>query len=234
MDTDRQSGALRTQPRVVLVGGCLLAALAAAVNVHFLLRVGVSVSHLTGDLARLGVDLARADRQVARDALWLAIALGGFVVGAIAAGFFVHHPSLALERPYGRAVAGIGLLLLAAWSVEERWPLGATFCAAAGCGLQNGLATHYRGLVLRTTHVTGLLTDIGQMLGLRLAGHAVEPWKILVQAAVCAAFLAGALVGAILSLRASGSALAVLGLCYVGGGLGWSLVKRRVLGIGRA
>jgi uncharacterized membrane protein YoaK (UPF0700 family) len=234
LDPNQPGRSMQTHPRIILVGGCLLAALAAAVNVHFLLRVGVSVSHLTGDLARLGVDLARADRRVARDALWLATALGGFVLGAVAAGFFVHHPSFTLERPYGRAIASIGLLLVTAWGIEDALPLGATFCAAAGCGLQNGLATHYRGLVLRTTHVTGLLTDMGQMVGLRLAGHAVEPWKIGVQAAVCVAFLAGALGGALLSLRASGSALAVLGLCYVAGGLGWSLLKRRVLRIGRA
>jgi|GEM_PF-5134493 len=44
------------------------------------------------------------------------------------------------------------------------------FPSGNACGFQNALATHY-GLVLRTTHVTGLLTDLGTNLGMRLRGH---------------------------------------------------------------
>ena len=29
----------------------------------------------------------------------------------------------------------------------------------------NGMATHWGGAVIRTTHVTGLLTDVGLLLG---------------------------------------------------------------------
>merc|ERR1719498_225651 len=39
------------------------------------------------------------------------------------------------------------------------------YVAAAACGLQNGLATHWGGAVVCTTHVTGLCTDVGLPLG---------------------------------------------------------------------
>merc|ERR1712151_184982 len=41
----------------------------------------------------------------------------------------------------------------------------AIYVAAAACGLQNGMATHWGGAVVRTTHVTGLFTDVGLLLG---------------------------------------------------------------------
>ena len=44
---------LHAKPGWVLTGGCLLATLAAAVNADFMLRLGATVSHLTGDFSRI-------------------------------------------------------------------------------------------------------------------------------------------------------------------------------------
>ncbi|CAK0870393.1 unnamed protein product [Prorocentrum cordatum] len=41
----------------------------------------------------------------------------------------------------------------------------AKFFAAAACGLQNGMASFWGGAVVRTTHVTGLFTDVGLLIG---------------------------------------------------------------------
>merc|ERR1719401_1610209 len=41
----------------------------------------------------------------------------------------------------------------------------APYLCAAACGLQNGMATSYSGAVIRTTHVTGIATDIGLICG---------------------------------------------------------------------
>merc|ERR1719440_302783 len=54
-------------------------------------------------------------------------------------------------------------LLVATFFLAEHWV--ARFIAAAACGLQNGLATHWGGAVVRTTHVTGLFTDVGLVFG---------------------------------------------------------------------
>jgi len=45
----------------------------------------------------------------------------------------------------------------------------AAYLAAAACGLQNGMATHWGGAVVRTTHVTGLFTDVGLLCGRMLS-----------------------------------------------------------------
>ncbi|MCA9322512.1 MAG: DUF1275 domain-containing protein [Planctomycetes bacterium] len=208
------------------LGGCFLAAMASAVNVHFLLDAGVSVSHLTGDLARLAAGFFVGGQFSSPEIAWLATALLGFLAGATASGLVIQHPAFAIERPYGRAVCGIGLTLLLASRLQLSSPMACAFLSASGCGFQNGLATHYRGLVLRTTHITGILTDIGQLLGLRLAGHAVDTWKILIQTAIVLSFFLGAIGGTWVHLRLGTATLAAMGAVYVAGGLMWTIGKR--------
>lgn len=50
--------------RVVLMGGCCLAFGAAFLNTGLLLMTGTSVSHLTGDLSRLSLDLVQEKAEV--------------------------------------------------------------------------------------------------------------------------------------------------------------------------
>ncbi len=215
------------RPVLVLAGGSALAFLAAAVNVGFMVRLGTSVSHLTGDLSRFALDTVDIDRDSA-SALWqLAAALVGFVLGATLSGYFIHHPTLELTRPYGRSITAIGGLLLLSHPLMRLQPHLSLLLAAAACGYQNALATYYRGVILRTTHVTGLLTDLGVSMGMRLRHGEVERWKVVAPLWLCASFFAGALAGAALTLAVGEASVAILGGCYVLGGVAWSVLKRR-------
>ena len=217
---------VQARPGWVLLGGCILAFLAAAVNADFMLRVGVSVSHLTGDLSRITVEALKAGGRWSHEAAILCLSLGGSVGGAATAGFFIHHPNLQLGRPYGRSVLVVGLLLMICHPLLKVAVLWACFLAAWACGMQNALATRYRGLVLRTTHITGLLTDLGQLLGMRLRGHPIERWKIFVPLMLSSAFALGAAVGALLHLATTIPVTLACGAAYVTGGLLWSFLKR--------
>jgi uncharacterized membrane protein YoaK (UPF0700 family) len=221
--------AIQARPGWVLLGGSLLAFLAAAVNADFMLRLGVSVSHLTGDLSRITAESVASGGRWSADAAVLCCSLAGFVGGAATAGFFIHHPNLQLGRPYGRSVLFVGVLLvatdpLAGFSV----PL-TCLVAAWACGMQNALATRYRGLVLRTTHITGLLTDLGQLIGMRLRGHPVESWKIGTPLLLACAFAAGSAAGAVLHLMTPLPVTLACGCAYIAGGLLWSFFKHRIL-----
>ena len=214
---------------VVLVGGCGLAFGAAFTNTGVFLRTSTSVSHLTGDLSRLSIDLVRATPEVAGDLRRVAAAFGCFFAGALLSGMLVHHPTLDLERPYGRIIAGIGAILLSAQAVMDRHPVPAIGAAAFACGMQNGLAARFRGIVLRTTHVTGLVTDFGTTLGMRLRGFAIPGWKIAVPALLTAAFFAGGAAAGLASLGAGLDPVRVAGFGYIVAGLGWSAWKHGVL-----
>lgn len=84
-------------------------------------------------------------------------------------------------------------------------------------GLQNALITKASTAVVRTTHVTGMVTDLGIELGRILSGEGKRAgsdsrMKILLFAIVIATFLTGGVIGALL-IRASGT----LGLLPVAG-----------------
>ena len=212
-------------PVWVLAAGCALAFLSAAVNAVFLVRVGASVSHLTGDVSRAAVEVAGAQSGHQRSASYLLYATLSFVTGATTAGFFIHHPDLQIVRPYGRAIAGIGLCLLFAHFLIPQHPIQALALSAFACGFQNALTTHYKGIILRTTHLTGLLTDLGSNLGLRLRGHLVQRRKILVPLALSVSFFAGAAVGSVLVIRGHSNPLLLLASVYILGGTGLSIWK---------
>jgi uncharacterized membrane protein YoaK (UPF0700 family) len=212
--------------RLILSGGCGLAFGAAFANTGLVLHTGTSVSHLTGDVARLTINLARWSPTMVPELLRVGLAAALFFVGAAFAGFVIHHPTLDLSRPYGRTISGIGLLFLSAFFCIRELPLLSICLAAFACGLQNALATHYRGLVLRTTHLTGMMTDFGVTLGMRVRGHEVPAWKIRVPALLMLSFFLGGIIAAFLHFHGR-PVLLLAGIGYLAAGLGWSAWKRR-------
>lgn len=213
----------------MLAGGCGLAFGAAFANTGVFLRTSTSVSHLTGDLSRLSIDLVRATPEVAGDLQRVSAAFLCFFAGAVLSGMLVHHPTLDLERPYGRIIAGIGVILLSAHAVIDRHPVLGIGAAAFGCGMQNGLAARFRGVVLRTTHVTGLVTDFGTTLGMRLRGFAIPGWKIAVPAFLTVAFFAGGVSAGVVAFGLGLDPVRVAGFGYLAAGLCWSAFKHGLL-----
>jgi len=209
----------------VIAGGCALTFLSATANAGFLIKLGTSVSHLTGDVTRVAVELTQGSHHVTQMANHLLLAMSGFLLGAMSAGFAIHHPSLEISRPYGRAVMAIGACLLLAHFTLKDYPLVAIALASFGCGFQNALATHYRGMILRTTHITGLLTDLGTNLGMRIHGHVIAPWKMLVPLLLVGSFFLGSGAGAILVIQGDWPFLAITASLYMIVGAGWTVYK---------
>ncbi|MDQ8184551.1 YoaK family protein [Pelagicoccus sp. SDUM812002] len=218
----------QVSPKCILLGGCILAFGAAFVNVGFLLRTGASASHLTGDISRLATEVVINDPVYRQNFYMVCAATVGFVLGALVSGMLLHHPQLELDKPYGRIVSGIGILLVGSYLLEPVSVTSSIGVAGFACGLQNALATKYRGLVLRTTHLTGLLTDFGVMTGMWLKGHRLDGWRISVPFFLCLSFFVGSLLGAFAVLKYDLPWLAIAGCSYFAGGVVWSLLKRRL------
>ncbi|MCP3100568.1 DUF1275 domain-containing protein [Myxococcus sp. K15C18031901] len=151
--------------RAYTVLALLLAGVAGAVNATGFVALGLHTSHMSGNMASLGESLALGERRMAVLAAQVLLA---FVVGAVTASALL---DASRHRSRGRHVAallvetvtlgGIGVMLSTAHGSRE--PLlmwGLSFAM----GLQNALVTRVSGAVVRTTHVTGILTDIGIQL----------------------------------------------------------------------
>jgi len=210
--------------RIVLIGGCALAFGAAFANMGLVLQTGTSVSHLTGDVGRLTLDITNWSPAIFVDLCQVATAAFSFLLGATLAGAFIHHPTLDLSRPYGRSITGIGILFLLSAHVVVKQPLAGIGLTALGCGFQNALASHFRGIILRTTHLTGMFTDLGITLGMRLRGHDIPNWKIATPAGLILSFFLGGLTAGLLH-HTGLNLISTAGAGYCAAGIGWTIKK---------
>lgn len=211
----------------IVLGGCVLAFGASFLNTGFLLSAGTSVSHLTGDIARIGSGLSHMNHSEHGLLAKVSLASLGFITGATISGFFLHHPKLELSRPYGRTLSASGVFLIIAHLIHTSVPLFSIAIVSAVCGAQNALANRYRGIVLRTTHLTGLFTDLGIHLGMKLRGHDIEAWKLLIPLWITFSFLLGAVISSYFVLHGRTDWLLFAGIGYIVGGIVWSIYKRK-------
>jgi len=181
-------------PKWVEIGGFFLALIAGSVNAIALRGFNhQGVSHLSGSSTLLGVELAAGNLP---EVLHLSLILLSFVAGAVFSGFLIGGESLRLGRRYGVALLVESVLLLSAMAFLNRGSLLGHYLASAACGLQNAMMSTFSGAVVRTTHVTGLFTDLGVTLGLWLRGQRADQRRVVLYLTLIAGFILGGVLGA--------------------------------------
>lgn len=214
----------RTEFVVVLLGGLALAAAAGYINTVVVLLGTLPVTHLTGTVTRLSVDLGHGDRA---DALFVAGLGAAFVLGAAVSGLIIGSSTLRLGRRYGVAVMVEAVLIAAAAVVIRDALILGAMLAATAAGLQNAMASSYRNLIVRTTHVTGLLTDLGFMAGQLLGGHKIALWRFALIGSLLIAFTAGGVAGVLAHEPLGSDALWIPAAGMAVGGMGYFLWRLR-------
>ena len=191
--------------RWVWIGTAALACVAGIVNVvGFLGFQHQAITHLTGNTSLLGAALVAGDD---RASLHLLGSIAAFVAGAMLSGLIIQDSTLRLGRRYGVVLTLEAVLLLAAVPLFQRHMVGGALCAAMACGLQNAMATTYSGAVVRTSHLSGMFTDLGIMLGHAVRGMPLARRRLGLCVLVIAFFFAGGLLGAWLFARFGYAAL---------------------------
>ena len=159
-------------PRWVWTGAWALAFVAGMVNVVGLLGFEhKAVTHLTGTTSMLAAALADTDWAAA---LHLAGMIGSFLAGTVMSGFLIQDSTLRLGRRYGVALLLESLLLCSAVPLLQQQSILGIYSASCACGLQNAMVSTYSGAVVRTTHLSGMFTDLGIFLGHALRGLPVD------------------------------------------------------------
>ncbi|WP_185230324.1 YoaK family protein [Teredinibacter franksiae] len=201
-------------PKWIEYGAFVLAFVAGCINAIGLLGFEhQSVSHLSGTATLMGTSIVNSSFSVF---FHLAAILVSFVFGASLSGFFLHGSILRLGRHYDTVLVIESLLIFLALYLLSIGSYFGHFAASAACGAQNALATTYSGAVLRTTHLTGIFTDLGIMVGSVLRGEAFDKRKAILFLLIILGFIMGGTFGAYLFIHFQFNALlAPGGICLV-------------------
>jgi uncharacterized membrane protein YoaK (UPF0700 family) len=89
------------------------------------------------------------------------------------------------------------MILLAMLALKKGSNAG-HYLASAACGLQNAMTSTFSGAVVRTTHVTGIFTDLGIALGLMLRGKRPDKRRTLLYLTLIVGFLSGGIIGSLM------------------------------------
>ena len=198
--------------------GGLLAFNAGAINAGGFLLVGLYTSHMTGFVSMLADHLVLGNLALVLSAFG---ALLAFTAGAAVTAMLVNWSRQNWLRSEVALPLSIEAVLLLAFGL-----LGATFSRqtpfavpltvlmlAFIMGLQNALVSKMSASQIRTTHMTGVITDIGIELGKMLYwnGNARSP-----ESRVRANRIKLQLYGLLLACFVAGGVMGALGFKYVG------------------
>ncbi len=181
-------------PRWVEYGAFVLSLVAEFVNAIGLLGVKhQSISHLSGSATLLGTGIINSNFI---DVFHLIAVLLSFLIGAAISGYFLRSGALKLGHNYSSLLTLEAALLFGATYFLTKGSFYGLYLASAACGLQNALATTYSGAIVRTTHVTGIFTDLGILLGSTLKGEPFDKRKALLFLLIIFGFVLGGTIGA--------------------------------------
>ncbi|HLK91753.1 MAG TPA: YoaK family protein [Polyangia bacterium] len=145
-------GPARTPRNNSILAG-YLAFVAGFVNAVGLLLLGAFTSHVTGNVGHFSVGLAGGESTSAAGAGLLVLL---FFCGAVLASLLVE------TNAFGRTSTAYGVALLVQGLLLSTFVVAGAGGILSFCmGMQNSLVTRLSGSVVRTTHLTGVVTDLG-------------------------------------------------------------------------
>lgn len=197
-----KTGAARTA-RIDLTLAAVLSFAAGALNAVGFTIAGSFTANMTGNVSMLAEELA-AGR------LMLALSFGGlvvaFVAGATAAALAIQWgEARGMRAIYALAILGEGLLVLFLGAALLHWPGSAkdthtVIVLSFALGVQNAVTTVISRARVRTTHVSGMATDLGielaAMVGPQDARREALP-KLGLHGLTLACFTLGGVLGAL-------------------------------------
>lgn len=182
---------------IITLGGTLLAFNGGMLNATTVSGArSLSTAPMTGTSTNIGVGLGSGDFDLV--GISVGIILSN-MIGAALSGFVVPNRTFYLGSPYGR-IFKLGTLILAgAAIIDLMFPqsLVSYFLVSFIAGVQNAMTSRYSGNILRTTHISGSVTDIGLIAGRTLHGQNQNMWKLKINVCLVLGFFAGALVAAL-------------------------------------
>ena len=185
------------------------------INTVSVVKYSYTISHFTGNTSKIAINIANGNIA---EVLKLIFIMVSFMIGATISGYMVDGREFNLKRRYGYSFVALGIGLLILYSIARNtWVF--FYYLPFMMGVQNGLFISYKGVVVRTSHVSGSVTDAGVYLGHCLRGKKEEHWKGLFCFYMVLAFLIGGFFGVELYviLKSKVFVLAAFGYMFIAG-----------------
>jgi uncharacterized membrane protein YoaK (UPF0700 family) len=182
-----------------------------------------AATHMTGIVSIFSIALAANQKSVIIETFFILIS---FFAGAFISGLIIRDGHLKMGRRYGFALAlESGFLFLAAYGFVNNLIWGEYFaCAAAG--LQNALASTYSGTIVRTTHLTGILTDLGALTGNKIHGLPVDTKRFKLLSIILISFIGGGYLGSLSYLQWNAWAMLIPAFTIGVSAIGYEFFRR--------
>ncbi len=183
-------------PLWIQVGTFMLAVNTGMINVLGLLTVlHQSVSHMTGNVSLLAQALLHFDiAQI----IYLFCVVVCYVIGSFYSGLILGSSQFKLGRRYGIPLSLVALCIFLCWLFLPYFPRYALLWACVAMGIQNAMVSHYKGTIIRTTHLSGVLTDLGLALGYSVRGLNLEKRRIILHLLILIGFFMGGVIATLL------------------------------------
>lgn len=187
---------LQRLPNWIQIGAFLLALNAGMVNVLGLFTVlHQSVSNMNGNVSMLAMSLLdwQPDHFI-----YLALVVICFVIGSFYSGLILGNSNVTFGHHYGFPLSLVAIFLFLTWLLLPYFPRYGLLWACVAMGVQNAMVSHYKGAIIRTTHLSGVLTDIGLTIGYKVRGLKIENRRIFLHFLIFTGFLVGGLIASLL------------------------------------
>ncbi|MGI9275165.1 MAG: YoaK family protein [Endozoicomonas sp.] len=186
---------IRKLPVWVWFGGVLLTLSAGLINsVALLSYANQAVTHVTGSISLSSVAMSQGNWSGVGH---LSAVVVFFFLGSVLSGAITRGSQLRKGRRYGVAMLLESFLLLCSMMLFTHSSLWGQLIASLACGLQNGMVTTFSGAIIRTTHMTGIVTDLGNKIGLWLTGGEMDLRRFCLYQLLLSGFISGGIIGAL-------------------------------------
>jgi uncharacterized membrane protein YoaK (UPF0700 family) len=125
-------------------------------------------------------------------------AIGTFLLGSILSGIIIPHNNFERNNKYNLLFQIEAILIFMGMiGLIFSFPTS-KYLLSIALGLQNGSTSYYGKSIIRTTHMTGTMTDLGIMLAHKfIKKHDIPFWRIHIYLSLILGFFIGSVLGII-------------------------------------
>ena len=194
--------------------------LSGFINVGAIRSFSLPVSHHTGNVSHLALSIAHKNIP---EVFIICSAILAFFAGAFFSGLLFHQRKFGLKKRYGILLMGLAMIFLslALFKTPQILKVSALSFAA---GVQNAMFIFYGDILVRTTHITGYLTDAAFALAMCLRGKKDKFRFFLFYSLNILFFLAGGITAGLIKISSFFIASACL---YLIAGLYYFMMRRK-------